>query len=84
MIVGVVVKKGDLTVCLPKPNRHHDCIHFGVLELELEPPIGHEGQGFYTDEGVFLNRKDALVYAKEHNQLINPLAKGELFSEDLW
>lgn len=86
MIIGVVVHQGDISICLPKPNRHHHCFRYGVDELGLTPPVGtdFDRQGFYTADGKFLNRVDALKYAKEHNQLINPNAKYELFSEDLW
>ena len=86
MIIGVAVKEGDLMICLPKPNRHHHCIMYAVTVLGLIPPIGAaEGaQGFYTAQGEFLNRTEALAHAIKHDQLISIKAKHELFSEDLW
>lgn len=86
MIIGVAVKQGDIVIALPKPNRHHHCIHYGASVLKLTTPIGApaKSQGFYLNDGTFLNREDALAYAKKHNQLINPGANAYLFSEDLW
>ncbi len=73
-------------ICLPKPNRHHDCIRYAVQVLGLTPPIGAgaDQQGFYTAEGKYLRRAAALNHAQKHNQLINPDARRYLFSEDVW
>ena len=86
MIMGVAIKQGDITVCLPKPHRHCDCIMLAIKVLRLSPPVGSpaEHQGFYLADGSYLNRADALLHAREHNQLINPEAHAYLFSEDLW
>ncbi len=87
LIIGVAIKQGDLMVCLPKPNRHHHCIRYAVQTLGLAArPIaaGHGLQGFYTDDGKYLNRQDAMDYAKANGQLINPNPTKDLFSEDLW
>ena len=86
MIIGVSIKHNDLVVCLPKPNRHHDCIYYACEVLGLKPPICGQmtKQGFYLSDGTFLDRKTGLEYAKEHNQLINKQAHTNLFSEDLW
>lgn len=85
-IIGVAVKQKDLMICLPKPNRHHDCIRYAVETLGLTPPIGAPAlnQGFYTANGVYLNRERAFLYAKERGQIINPEAHKYLYSEDLW
>ncbi|MCB0176525.1 MAG: hypothetical protein KDJ97_38860 [Anaerolineae bacterium] len=87
MIIGVAVKQGDLVICLPKPNRHHDCIRYAVEVLGLTPPIGvpAKNQGFYLADGKFLNREQAFKRVKETGQeLRNEDAKKYLFSEDLW
>jgi hypothetical protein len=92
MIIGVAVKQGCVFICLPKPNRHHDCINYAVEVLGLKPPIGayFDGQGFYTEEGHFLNRIQAYKHALENNQITNRQKTGNgyngdsLFSEDLW
>ncbi len=85
-IIGVAVKQGDLVICLPKPNRHHDCIRYAVDVLGLTPPISSrtESQGFYTASGRFASRGMALDIARYHKQLINKEAHHGLFSEDVW
>lgn len=63
--------------------RHHECFA-KALESLGERPIGCE-QGFVTDRGVFLDRKEALVVAQEAGQIRHkhpPLYK--LMSEDMW
>ena len=81
MILGVAVKQGGVCICLPKPDRHHDCIKYAVEVLGLKPPIGAaaSAQGFYLEDGRFLNRKQALKVAKANNQLVNKDAKHYLF-----
>lgn len=92
-ILGVAVRYGDLMVCLPKPARHHDCLHqlFAVVGVEK----GHHScsgphQGFYTAEGRYLTREEAWRVVSETG--VEPLpapdgrvnASGRLYSEDLW
>lgn len=90
MIAGVVVKIGDyMEIRLPKPNRHHDCFrHFeeitGITAPSTGLKTGGDNQGFYTDKGVYLNRKHALLHARRCGQLTNIYAKHFLFSEDIW
>lgn len=85
-IIGVAVKKGDIMICLPEPNRHSDCIFYGINILRLKPPMlsGFFDQGFYTEDGNFLDRVKALTLAKK-NGLKTDKEEGQyLFSEDLW
>lgn len=86
MIIGVAIKHGDLTIALPKPNRHHNCIHYAVSELGLDKPVGHDCQGFYLSSGKYLTREEALAYAIEHGQIKEGETHSptQLFSEDLW
>lgn len=85
-IIGVAVKLGDVTICLPKPNRHYDCIRYAAETLGLHPPISapEDSHGFYLVDGTYLTRKEALVYANKIFQKIKRDAKVYLFSEDLW
>jgi hypothetical protein len=57
--------------------------------------VNYRDDGFITSDLKFLNRKEALIYAKEHGQFkrkelgrlarnTNPAILEELFSEDLW
>ena len=84
MIIGVCIKHKGITVYLPKPNRHHDCIRYAVKELGLPIPIDESNSGFYLEGGTYLNRPEALTYARKHNQLIRPTTQKELCSEDIW
>ena len=66
---------------LPPPNRHHN-----VLWLIAERQVEGDEQGFLRHDGVFLNRKAALLEAQKCNQLL-PRAThpgGQLYSEDVW
>lgn len=83
-IVGVAIMYAGKVYSLPKPNRHHDVIR--------SIPGGVKGpdvQGFVDEDGVFLNRTDAMKRAVETGQLKRRPGKEhyqgpELFSEDLW
>lgn len=85
-IIGVAVQHNGIVVCLPAPNRHSDCIAFAVDTLGLKPPVGHNGkQGFYLEDGSFLDREAAMKHALEVGQVKETeVNRGKLFSEDLW
>ena len=87
-IIGVAIKHGDMVIGLPKPYRHHNVIRHMVDELGITPPVGHqhrdETQGFYLTDGTFLNRRQALKYALDHQQITEADHPTELFSEDVW
>lgn len=85
LIVGVAMKHretGDVYWLL-KPARHDSLIKALIAVDKRDWAKGH--QGFITDEGQFLNRESAWLYAVNDGS-----AKGirwggrELFSEDLW
>lgn len=65
--------------------RHGD-IFKQLKQLGFEPQKGYKciEQGFITDRGIFLNRKDALNHAIKCKQKLIIFAKDELFSENLW
>ena len=84
-IVGVAIisHKGEV-ISLPKPNRHHNVIHYMVKELNHPIPIKGQ-QGFITENGTYVDRVSAKYIATWHNQLL-PRESGldELFSECVW
>lgn len=96
MIVGVAIKNDNITISLPRPNRHCHCFqymwtHFGE-EAAKKLAIGMQGknQGFVTDKGVYLDRLQAMRHAKrcgqklvEHEDVKHQW-NHPLFSEDLW
>lgn len=91
MIVGVAIKVGRfIEVRQPMPSRHGECFTYffmatGTSVTNAQSKTGNAEQGFYTDEGIFLNRQDALAYVELNKQeLIRPIQGGILTSENLW
>lgn len=100
MIVAAAIKfagrDGHELVCfVPSPGRHHNVLHSlwhqfpDTKKDRTHKSYESEVQGFLTDEGKFLNRREAFVYVKECGQrMIRPMDSGyqgdELYSEDLW
>lgn len=50
----------------------------GFIAYEVDPDDPFNG------EEIFLNRKEALVYAKKIGQISSSMSDEELYSEDLW
>ena len=69
-------------------RRHSDVIKKIVEETGIRPVKHSEYiQGFITDSGQFVDRKEAFIIATECNQLIDhkdPWAAPTLMSEDLY
>ena len=97
MIKGVAVifhhEGAEIVVKLPKPNRHCDCFKYAaeVLGLPLGSHHGADNQGFYDNNGKYLNRKDAMTHVKMTGQKLLPMLddgrvnkSSRLFSEDVW
>ena len=65
--------------------RHGD-IFKQLKALGFEPRKGYKEieQGFLTNYGRFLSRKEAYIVALKYGQLKYPKDNEELFSEDLW
>lgn len=87
MILGVAIRINQLAICLPKSNRHSHVFMYmnDVLMLDTSKlKIRAEDQGFYTDTGAFLTRKEAYKHALDSNQLLKPKSDEVLYSEDLW
>ena len=93
MIVAAAVKVGSLICSMPQPARHHDLLR--QMALNGQRDYGCEEQGFVTDAGVFLDRKEAFKHAHQCGQGTprrDDLLKAnpnnydgmELYSEDLW
>lgn len=72
---------------LPKPNRHHNVIRHIVEQTKMSHVDAYgEDQGFLDEAGTYLNRKQALMNAEMHNQLLpdKQVMHEELYSENLW
>lgn len=91
MIAGVAVKDRTGKIWyLPKPCRHPHVFWFVTLVVGsrkgmMDLMATHE-QGFVTEDGIYLNRKEAWDYAFRHKQLLGDRVNriGELFSEFVW
>lgn len=82
---------GSVTISIPRPYRHQHLFqlrseHFGIDIPDKAYYDEHkEYQGFYSNKRKFLSREQALVVARNANQLIQKTQPHyELFSEDLW
>lgn len=82
-IIGVAIKHGDLVITLPAPNRHNHVMDYMKQTLHLWPPFDGE-QGFYTNDGIFLNRSEAFEYAQRTKQCTRREHAGPFTSEELW
>lgn len=85
-IAGVsIVGQDGIVYSLPAPNRHPH-IFWDYYNKNGKVLLCKE-QGFYTNEGIYLNRYDAFKVATAAGQITvktgNP-ASEELFSEDMW
>lgn len=91
MIVSAAVKysykdEEGLTIEQTMPvHRHGDC--FTILkQLDIKDFI-IETEGFFTDKGEFLDRREAADHVYECGQLVETAEEPRidvLFSEDLW
>lgn len=93
MIVAAAIKVGDLICSLPIPARHHHIIR--ALASAGAENFDERKEGFLSDQGLFLNRREAWDHAHTCGQgtprrdailKANPNTYDgfELFSEDLW
>jgi hypothetical protein len=85
-ISGVAIMCRGVPVALPRPYRHHHIIQ-ALAEMGEETPITGR-QGFFTNKGRFVGRREALGIAKASGQYgkgLNPSRDlPDLYSEDLW
>ena len=68
---------------LPRPARHGDVLRIVYKEVS-GPILSRYEQGFTTNFGDFVGRREAFLIATEAQQLISPDAHDILFTEDLW
>lgn len=68
-----------------RPGRHHHVIH-GLHALTGLRTHGGNEQGFLTNTGRFVGRREACEIARAADQIAGPKEgnPAELYSEDLW
>lgn len=81
-IVSVAISAFGVVASLPAPARHGDVLR----KLQDFNPIVVRGdrQGFLTNTGRYVNRRDAAVIALAARQVDKLIAAPDLYSEDLW
>lgn len=81
-IVSVAISAFGVITSLPAPARHADVLR----KLHDFNPIllGPDTQGFLTNTGRYVNRRDGAAIALEAGQLETLISPPELYSEDLW
>ena len=88
MITGVAIKNENITISLPKPNRHSDCFAYAQkLGIDLnQSGLGAKAdwQGFVTHTGKYLNRAETAKYLKRTKQETVVKIGSIAISEDLW
>lgn len=82
MLTHVAIKVSEYEVAsLPRPNRHMD------ITLHADHRYRESNVcGFLTEDGTFLDCREALIYAIEHGQIPAPheIRSNELSSQELW
>lgn len=82
-ITGVAIIVDGKTYALPRPYRHHHCVHKRYLETHKQ--VATESQGFITSHLRYVDRKEGLQIARDAGQLLSRhFHKTELFSESMW
>ena len=66
---------------LPRPARHHTLLHALAERGDGSAITG--GQGFVTDAGRFVDRREGLLIAIAAGQAVRGRSL-DLFTEDLW
>jgi hypothetical protein len=85
-IVAAAIKVDDQVFSVPAPGRHADVRLKAMNDGSVAVLMFRAVYGFFTDEGVFLNRQQALDHTIRVGQPLlcrTPHALG-LYSEDLW
>lgn len=82
-IVAAAVRADIVTLSVPSPGRHHHVLH-AMARLGMAV-TGPEAQGFITNRGRFVDRKEGLWIAQKADQIKEKQGNPNiLFSEDLW
>ncbi|TPJ76842.1 hypothetical protein FJ422_29470 [Mesorhizobium sp. B2-6-3] len=81
-IISVAISAFGIVASLPAPARHGDVLR--KLYDFNQTVIGGDAQGFLTNTGRYVNRRDAAVIALEAGQVDKLTAAPDLYSEDLW
>lgn len=81
-IISVAISAFGVVASLPAPARHGDVLRklYEFNEIAVRP----DRQGFLTNTGRYVNRRDAAIIALAAGQVDKLIAAPDLYSEDLW
>lgn len=82
IIAAAIMQGGKIYFC-EAPCRHHHVI-WAKCQLDGKGFDDTQVQGFLTNDGRFLNRRDARTAVIATGQCPHPFHRSDLFSEDLW
>lgn len=81
-IVSVAISAFGIIASLPSPARHGDVLR---KLADFNPIVlGGDCQGFLTNTGRYVNRRDAADIALAAGQTDKLISAPDLYSEDLW
>jgi hypothetical protein len=83
-IRAAAVRLGDKIWTLDPPHRHHHIMQMITRETGKRVPFDPDNQGFITECGRFLNRRQTETVARDSGQLVGDRIGSVLTSEDLW
>jgi len=82
-IAAAAIRHEGTVRSVPPPGRHHHVIKM-MAALGFTARDVHD-QGFTTDRGRFVDRKEGFLIAKAAGQILRKTGPADkLFSEDLW
>ena len=83
MILAAAIRHDGIVYSVPKPGRHHNVIR--IMNRRGMGPETMREQGFLTNTGRFVDRKEACLIARAADQImLKTEPVGLLFSEDVW
>jgi hypothetical protein len=81
--VAVAISAFGIIASLPAPARHGDVLR-KLWDFNQTVVVGPDRQGFLTNTGRYVNRRDAAVIALAARQVDKLMTDPDLYSEDLW
>ena len=86
-IVAAALCIDGITLSMPPPARHHHLIQHVTIHWfkeDVRRTVVPDQQGFLTNTGRFVMRREAARIAIEAGQITDTKYYGGLYSEDLW
>ncbi|TIX28894.1 hypothetical protein [Mesorhizobium sp.] len=81
--MSVAISAFGIVASLPAPARHGDVLR-KLWDFNQTVVVGEDRQGFLTNTGRYVNRRDAAAIALAARQVDKLISAPDLYSEDLW